>query len=258
MRWFDAGVNLLDDRLDPGLVISEAAEAGVDKICLITTHPDEWEKAAALYAAYPDSLCYTVGVHPHNAKVVNDDHYAQLKALASAPGVVAIGECGLDFNRNFSPPETQKAVFVRQLELAVELSLPVYLHERDAFETQRACLEPFLNDLKGGIAHCFTGDKVTMQAYLEMGLYIGITGWVCDPKRGDALREAIPSLPLDKLVLETDAPYLFPKTLRPKKRNNTPASIPHIAGTVAELLESTPAQISLNSYANSCRLFDLG
>lgn len=258
MKWFDAGVNLLDDRLDPTSVIAEAAEAGVDRICLITTHPDEWEKAAALYAAFPDSLCYTVGIHPHNAKVVEEAHYQQLKTFAARPGVVAVGECGLDFNRNFSPPETQQTVFIRQLELAVELGLPVYLHEREAFDTQQSCLSPFLKDLKGGIAHCFTGDKITLQAYLDMGLHIGVTGWVCDPKRGDALRDAITELPLDKLVLETDAPYLFPKTLRPRKRNNTPASIPHIGEAVAELLESTPAQISVNSYANSCRLFGLG
>ncbi|WP_414829574.1 TatD family hydrolase [Alteromonas sp. H39] len=258
MKWFDAGVNLLDDRLDPEAVIAEAASVGVDKICLITTHPDEWEKAASLYAAFPESLCYTVGVHPHNAKVVEEAHYDLLKAHARAPGVVAIGECGLDFNRNFSPQDTQKTVFIRQLEIAVEMGLPVYLHERDAFDTQQACLTPFLPRLKGGIAHCFTGDRATMQAYVEMGLYIGITGWVCDPKRGDALREAVPSLPLDRLVLETDAPYLFPKNLRPRKRHNSPASIPHIGQVVAELLESTPAQISVNSYANSCRLFGLG
>lgn len=258
MKWFDAGVNLLDNRLDPEAVISEAASAGVDKICLITTHPDEWEKAAALHAAFPDSLCYTVGIHPHNAKDVKQADYGRLKVCARLPGVVAIGECGLDFNRNFSPPDTQKAVFIRQLEIAAEMGLPVYLHERDAFETQQTCLKPLLHDLKGGIAHCFTGDKSTMQAYLDMGLYIGITGWVCDPKRGDALRDAVPSLPLERIVLETDAPYLFPKTLRPRKRHNSPASIPHIAEAVADLLQTTPAQISLNSYANSCRLFGLG
>lgn len=258
MKWFDAGVNLLDNRLDPEAVIADAARAGVDKICLITTHPDEWEQAAALYAAFPDSLCYTVGVHPHNAKDVEETHYARLKACATAPGVVAIGECGLDFNRNFSPPAIQKTVFTRQLEIATEMNLPVYLHERDAFNAQQACLNPFLQNIKGGIAHCFTGDKASMQAYLDMGLYIGITGWVCDPKRGVALREAVPSLPLERLVLETDAPYLFPKTLRPRQRHNSPASIPHIGAVVAELLESTPAQISLNSYANCCRLFGLG
>ncbi|MCU7553265.1 TatD family hydrolase [Alteromonas sp. ASW11-19] len=257
MQWFDAGVNLLDRRFDADAVLAEAREAGVKRICMITTHPDEWEAAASLYAAHPQQLCYTVGVHPHNAKDVRPEHYTQLRSVAAAPGVVAIGECGLDFNRNFSPPNVQREVFREQLKLAVALGLPVYLHERDAFADQQTILNEFAADLSGGLAHCFTGDQATMQAYLDMGLHIGITGWVCDPKRGESLREAVKALPLDRLILETDAPYLFPKSLRPRKRNNTPATLPHIATQLAELLESSTAELSNTSYANSCDLFGL-
>ncbi len=257
MEWFDAGVNLLDRRFDVAEVLAEARQAGVTRICLITTHPDEWEAAAGLYAAHPDQLCYTLGVHPHHAKDVRPEHYTRLQELATAPGVVAIGECGLDFNRNFSPPAIQQQVFREQLKLAVTLGLPVYLHERDAFAEQQAILNEFAAGLTGGLAHCFTGDTASMRAYLALGLHIGITGWVCDPKRGQALREAVTSLPLNRLILETDAPYLFPKSLRPRKRNNTPATLPHIATQLAEILESSPAELSNSSYANTCDLFGL-
>lgn len=257
MNWFDAGVNLLDSRFEPEPVIARAVEAGVNKLCLITTQPNEWDAAVALYQRFPEHLCYTLGCHPHNARLMADSDFTRLTGLLSEPGVVAVGECGLDFNRDFSPRDVQEQVFRRQLQIAAEHHLPVYLHERDAFDTQLACLDDYLDSLTGGIAHCFTADKDTMLAYLERGLYIGITGWVCDPKRGEALREAVKSLPLDKLIVETDAPYLFPKHHRPRARNNEPAFLPSIGGYLAELLEIPHDQVAQNSYANTCRLFGL-
>ncbi|GGW79261.1 TatD family hydrolase [Alteromonas halophila] len=257
MKWFDAGVNLTDDRLDAEAVITDALAASVQRLCVITTHPDEWQRARELHAQFPQQICYTLGVHPHHAKDVTEADFTRLRDMISLPGVVALGECGLDFNRNFSPQDTQIAVFKRQLSIAAETGKPVYLHERDAFDTQCACLKPVVSSLSGGIAHCFTQGQRQLDAYLEMGLYIGITGWVCDPKRGDALRQCIPSLPLDKLILETDAPYLFPKSLRPRQRNNTPSCLPHIGEQVASLYDISPAQISASSYANTCRLFGM-
>lgn len=257
MEWFDGGVNLLDKRFDAQTVIHRAQEAGVTRLCLITTHPDEWEPAATLFERYPDTLCYTVGCHPHNAKVMTEANFAELEYHLSFPGAVAVGECGLDFNRDFSPRDIQEAVFRQQLALAVKHQKPVYLHERDAFSLQIACIDSVAHKWVGGISHCFTGDGEEMKAYLARGLYIGVTGWLCDPKRGDALREAVKALPLDRLIVETDAPYLFPKNHKPKSKNNEPAFLPSIGTYLAELLQLSPQQIAQNSYANACRLFSL-
>ena len=255
MPWFDAGVNLLDRRFDPQEIISNAVDAGVSRLCIITTHPNEWDAAAALHQQFPQICSYTLGIHPHNAKDVVESDYARLRSMANDAGVVAVGECGLDFNRNFSPPDVQISVFEAQLALAVELNLPVYLHERDAFEQQVSCLQKVLPSLSGGIAHCFTGDTTQLNTYLDMGLYIGITGWAWDEKRGEALRNAIPTIPLERIILETDAPYLFPKTLRPRKRNNEPALLPHIGEQISELMQVAPDKLRDSSYANTCRLF---
>ncbi len=257
MPWFDAGVNLLDRRFDAAEVISRAKDAGVEKLCIITTHPNEWEAAFALYQNYPEQCCYTIGVHPHNAKDVMPQHYDALRRFAQNDGCVAIGECGLDFNRNFSPQDTQLAVFKSQLEIAADLNLPVYLHERDAFVEQISLLKAYMPRLKGGIAHCFTGKAEEVKNYLALGLYIGITGWVCDEKRGVDLREAVKHIPLEKLILETDAPYLFPKTMRPRKRNNEPAFLPHIARHLSELLNIDTDLLRKCSYANASQLFSL-
>ena len=257
MPWFDAGVNLLDKRFDADEVIQRAQEAGVEKLCVITTHPSEWDAAVLLYKKYPDQCCFTIGVHPHNAKDVTESDYDRLRELAQHQGCVAIGECGLDFNRNFSPQDVQLTVFEAQLKIAASLNLPVYLHERDAFSEQVQLLTQYMPQLKGGIAHCFTGTAEQVKTYLSLGLFIGITGWVCDDKRGEDLRDAVNHIPLDKLILETDAPYLFPKTLRPRKRNNEPAFLPHIAQQLGEYLQVDTDKLRISSYANSCELFSL-
>jgi TatD DNase family protein len=257
MKWFDAGVNLLDSRLQPEQIIMSAVDAGVSRLCVITTHPNEWQRAYELYQQFPEHICYTIGVHPHHAKDVTPQDWQTMRHAVTLPGVVAIGECGLDFNRNFSPKEQQIEVFERQLAVAVECQLPVYLHERDAFAQQHKILANVANTLAGGIAHCFTGTQEQMQAYLALGLYIGITGWVCDDKRGQDLRDSVRTLPLSKLILETDAPYLFPKNRRPRARHNEPAFLPAIGEYVAQLTKNTPSYISEVSYANSCQLFNI-
>ena len=257
MPWFDAGVNLFDDRMPAEQTITLAAQAGVDRLCLITTHPDEWEVAEQLYLQHPDRLCYTLGIHPHHAKDARPVHWDILIEKATLPGVVAIGECGLDYNRDFSPREVQRSVFERQLSIATELKKPVYLHERDAFDHQHQLLAQYISALPGGIAHCFTGDVAQMKSYLALGLYIGVTGWLCDEKRGSSLRDAVQQLPLERLILETDAPYLYPKTLKPRRRNNTPANLPHIGQALATLVKQELEIIEQASYTNSLTLFNL-
>ena len=191
---------MLDRRFDADEVIQRAKDAGVDKLCIITTHPKEWESAIALYNQYPNECCYTIGVHPHNAKDVSEKDYPLLRELAQQEGCVAIGECGLDFNRNFSPQSLQRDVFEEQLKIAVDVNLPVYLHERDAFSEQLSLLNRYMPNIKGGIAHCFTGSTEQVKQYLALGLYIGVTGWVCDEKRGEELRGAVKHIPLNRLV----------------------------------------------------------
>ena len=255
MAWFDAGVNMFDARMPVEQTIENALAAGVSRLCLITTHPDEWQQAEDYYHQYPQQLCYTLGVHPHNAKDARPDHWQELRARAERPGVVAVGECGLDFNRDFSPRDVQITVFKKQLELAQKINKPLYLHERDAFDEQVACLTPLIESIPGGIAHCFTGTSQQMQRYLQLGLHIGITGWVCDPKRGVSVREALPALPLERLILETDAPYLYPKSRRPRQRNNAPANLPHIGTEVASILGVDVEVLEVNSFNNARRLF---
>lgn len=257
MPWFDAGVNLFDDRMPAEATISQAKQEGVERLCLITTHPDEWSVAEQLYQQYPDTLCYTLGIHPHHAKDAKPHHWDTLITMAQSPGAVAIGECGLDYNRDFSPRQTQREVFEKQLSIAVQLNKPVYLHEREAFGDQCALLNRYMPTLPGGIAHCFTGNVKEMQSYLALGLYIGITGWLCDEKRGEALREAVLSLPLDKLILETDAPYLYPKTRKPRQRNNAPAFLPHVGHALATLIDQPVENVEMTSYKNSIALFNL-
>ena len=255
--WFDIGVNLTDPRLSDAHIISDAFAADVRYLAATGTDIESSIEAASLAARYPGQIYSTAGIHPHYAEDASADFIDRLRMLGHKPEVVAIGECGLDFNRNFSPAEDQLRVFEAQLQLAVELQKPVFLHERDAFDQQITLLEKYRRDLVGGVAHCFTGDNEQMQAYLNLDLYIGVTGWMCDEKRGGALREAVSQLPLNRLVLETDAPYLFPKTLKPKSRTNVPANLPHIAQQVARLKNVDVSDVQHAALNNSLSLFGL-
>ncbi|MCF4010753.1 TatD family hydrolase [Rheinheimera sp. UJ63] len=257
MRWFDCGLNLFSAQFaaQESAIIAAANAAGVTDCLLISSDLAESQKNLSFCQQHTG--CYsTAGVHPHQAANVGADWLQQLALQLQASHVLAIGECGLDFNRDFSPRDQQKKVFAEQLALAKQYQLPVYLHERDAFATQIAMLKE-QPPLRGGIAHCFTGDTNQLKAYLELGLYIGITGWLCDERRGQALQQAIQYLPADRLILETDAPYLTPRTIRPRPRHNTPALLPAIGSEVARLTGQSLAQVAEQSYQNSCRLLQL-
>lgn len=256
-KLFDIGVNLTNNRFndDVDAVVQRARDVGVSGILITGTSEQESQSAFELCQQYPQYCWATAGVHPHDAAQVSASFITNLRNLASHKGVVAIGECGLDFNRNFSPQDVQIDVFKQQIQLALELELPLFLHERDAYAIQMDILSAVTN-LKG-VAHCFTGTTEQMQGYLSLGLYIGVTGWLCDPKRGETLREAVKQLPLDRLLLETDAPFLTPKTLPGKVRRNEPCYLPHIAATIAELKQVSVQDIAQASYANAQRLFGI-
>ncbi|MEP0357524.1 MAG: TatD family hydrolase [Paraglaciecola sp.] len=259
MSWIDIGVNLADSRLDAEPVIQRAINAGIEKLIITGTSVQASSDALLLASKQPNTLYTTAGVHPHHAKDFTHKARTILKKLAKEKHVVAIGECGLDFNRNFSSPTQQLHAFEQQLQLASELGLPVFLHERDAFEAQIKLLKQYRHMLVGGVAHCFTGNLAQMNQYLDLGLYIGVTGWVCDTKRGQTLREAVPFLPLENLLLETDAPYLRPKGLpnnrKLDKGNNEPAYLPFIAAELASLMNIDKVKLQQTSYNNTHNLF---
>jgi len=257
--WCDIGVNLFSSQFDADrtATIDRAIANAVNQLVLIGSDiAESWQNVE--FCQQHSSCVTTAGVHPHQAASVNDDWLQQLRSLLSEPQVVAVGECGLDFNRDFSPRSVQQHFFASQLQLAKSLDKPVYLHERDAFATQIAMLQE--QHISNGVAHCFTGDTAQLKAYLDLGLYIGITGWLCDERRGDALRQALQYLPLDRILLETDAPYLLPRDIKPKPggRRNEPALLPHIAATIARLRHIDIDTLAEHCRVNTQRLFKIG
>lgn len=257
MQWFDAGVNLTNARFSAQIesTIAAAMQAGVVRMVVIGT--DLYHSAAALKLCeqFPEQLVATVGIHPHDAGSAPADFVAQLRHLSQHPSVCAIGECGLDFNRNFSTPTDQLRVFEAQLELAAERQLPVYLHERDALAEQMQLLSRYRDAIPRLFTHCFTGGPEQLRAYQQLDCYIGITGWVCDERRGQALQQALPLIAADRLILETDAPYLVPRTLRPRPRSNEPRFLPAIAEQVARLRQQEVNALTQQVWQNSLRLF---
>jgi TatD DNase family protein len=257
----DIGANLTHDSFDPDrdVVIGRALAAGVRRMIVTGATRSGSEQAVRLAADRPGELYATAGVHPHHASEYDADTHTLLQQLAKAPEVVAVGECGLDYFRNFSPENAQKKAFAAQLAIGVDAQKPVFLHQRDAHDDFVALLGEQIGNLVGGVAHCFTGGPKEMDEYLEMGLYIGITGWVCDERRGHDLQEAVPHLPLDRLLLETDAPYLMPRDLPEKLpgRRNEPCVLPHVLETVARLMGRDTADVASAATRNTERLFNL-
>ena len=257
----DIGSNLTHQsfNVDRDQVMARAAQAGVRRQMITGADLAGSVQAAALAAQRPGRLWCTAGVHPHHAQSFAAAQREELVALLTARHVVAVGECGLDYFRNLSPPEAQRRAFVTQLEIAVQVRKPVFLHQRDAHADFTAILHEFAGRLAGGVAHCFTGGVVELEAYLALGLHIGITGWACDERRGSDLRRSVPRIPADRLLIETDAPYLLPQDLKPKpkSRRNEPCYLPHIAASVARLRGETLETVAAATTRNAVALFAL-
>jgi TatD DNase family protein len=257
----DIGANLTHDSFAQDLdeVMARALQAGVRRQVVTGADLPSSRQAAALAAAHPLRLWSTAGVHPHHAKSFAASQGSELTDLLSLKSVVAVGECGLDYFRNLSPPAAQRAAFIAQLEIAAQVGKPVFLHQRDAHADFAAILKDFSGRLHGGVAHCFTGGEKELEAYLALGLHIGITGWACDERRGLELRGVVPRIPGDRLLIETDAPYLLPRDMVPvpRSRRNEPAFLPHIAATVARLRGETPEAVAAQTSGNAAALFAL-
>ena len=255
----DIGINLAHDSYDADReeVIARAAQAGVVQMIITGSSATSSRTALSLARQHGGSLFATVGVHPHHATELSAAVMTELAELALEPQVVAVGECGLDYYRNYSPHAAQREAFHRQLELATRCNKPVFLHQRDAHEDFLAMLREHGRALAGGVAHCFTGGAAELESYLELGLMIGITGWICDERRGAHLLELVRRIPAGRLLLETDGPYLLPRDLRPKpsSRRNEPVYLPHIAAVVARARGETVASLAQSSTEAARRLF---
>ncbi len=255
----DIGINLTHDsyHADREAVIARAAGAGVVQMIVTGASGASTRQAIELCRAHPGRLFATAGVHPHHASELTPGLLAELERLALEPQVVAVGECGLDYYRDYSPRAQQRQAFHRQLELAARVGKPVFLHQREAHADFAAILGEHLGSLSGGVAHCFTGGRAELESYLEMGLDIGITGWICDERRGGHLLELVRSIPSGRLLLETDGPYLLPRDLivRPATRRNEPAFLPHIAAVVAQARGEPLERLARHSTAAARRMF---
>jgi TatD DNase family protein len=257
----DIGINLSHDSFDADrdAVMTRAAEAGVVQMIVTGSSGPTTRASIDLARAHPGRLFATAGVHPHYATELSDDLLSELRALAALPEVVAVGECGLDYFRDLSPHDVQQRAFHRQLELAALVKKPVFLHQRDAHEDFLAILREHRPTLTGGVAHCFTGTRAQLQSYLKLDLAIGITGWICDERRGAHLLPLMRTIPADRLMLETDGPYLLPRNLpsKPLSRRNEPMYLPHIAATVARARRESVETLAASTTAAARKLFGL-
>ncbi|MDH4095684.1 MAG: TatD family hydrolase [Betaproteobacteria bacterium] len=257
MQLADIGANLghASFRDDLDAVVARARAHGVGTIVVTGTSVAESRRAVEIAEAH--GLYATAGVHPHHARDCDAQTIPALRDIARHPRVVAVGECGLDFNRNYSPHPDQEQWFLAQIELAAELGKPLFLHSRDAHPRFAEMLRA--HRVGRAVAHCFTGEAAELRAYLELGLYIGITGWICDERRGAHLLALVQQIPADRLLVETDAPYLTPRDLhpQPRARRNEPAFLPHILRAVARARGDDPAALAEVTTRNARTFFGI-
>lgn len=280
----DVGANLTNKKNSRDLdsVIQRAKDAGVQKIMVTGASIRSSKEALRLTRIYPGTLYSTAGVHPHDAKSwENPDTLQELESIATNPECVAIGECGLDYNRDFSDPETQRAVFHKQVELACQLNKPLIIHERAAQTDVLEVLSQYKNRLPPVLIHSFIGTAEEAQIYLNQGFYLGITGYLCKDKSDSGIRQLLEAgqAPLDKILVETDAPFMYPNTRASKLpvhvkdaltersmtflhryctfQRNEPCALPAIVEMVAAFMQTTPEEVALATAFNALKLFGL-
>jgi len=258
MNLIDIGVNFHASQLKGvgAELLARAADAGVTHILATGTSLSS-SRAALDFARHHPRVWATAGVHPHTAKEYAAATGDALASLWKEERVVAVGECGLDYNRMFSPVAEQRSAFEAQIQASLRTAKPLFLHCRDAFEDFHAMLREASQAGAHGVVHCFTDGAAQAEAFLALGFDIGITGWVTDTARGTALRDALRVIPVDRLHLETDAPYLRPRNAGKTRPYNEPALLPFVARAVAELKDLDVATLAAHATANSRRLFKL-
>lgn len=257
----DIGANLSHEsfRDDLGDVIKRACDSSIEAMILTGSDLESSLRAIEICADYPDYLYSTAGLHPHHASDYSQELANSLRELATQPCVKSLGETGLDFNRNYSPQAAQEKAFEEQLQLGVDLELPLFLHQRDAHHRFLPILKEFRDRLGNVVVHCFTGTREELYDYLDLDLYIGITGWVCDERRGYSLHPLLGSIPEQRLLLETDAPYLMPRNIRPRPstRRNEPANLLFVLDMIASCLQKDPEELASQTSRNARDFFAL-
>ena len=252
MHLIDIGANLTHESFDRDrdAVLARAREAGVARMVVTGASREHSPLALRLAQAHPGVLYATAGVHPHHAVEYTEECDAEMRALHAHPEVVAVGECGLDYFRDFSPRPAQRRAFERQLQIAVDTGKPLFLHQRDAHDDFVAMMKNFDGRLGPAVVHCFTGTRKELFDCLDQDWHIGITGWLCDERRGAHLRELVKNIPANRLMVETDAPYLLPRTVKPQPshRRNEPMYLAHI---VAELARDRGEEVEVTAAATT-------
>ena len=238
-------------------VITNAELEGVEKFVLLSASLADLELIKEIQIYAPEKFFITAGIHPHHATEILDSNYDDLLGRLQSINPNAIGETGLDYFRNISPPDVQKKSFSMHVEIAKELSLPLYLHQRNAHDDFIRIIKENRINFPKFIVHCFTGTQKELDEYLELGAYIGLTGWICDANRNIDLRQSIKNIPIDRMMIETDCPYLIPRNLpnKPKKNINEPKYLPHIANEIADLIGVEIDELKLATRNNAINFF---
>ena len=255
----DIACNFTSDRFDNDLdeVIERAITNNITKFGLICSRLSDIDKLIEIYNRYSKNMFFTLGVHPHHANEINEEYLEKLKEIISKNNPHAIGETGLDFFRNLSTYEEQVFAFEEQIKIAIKTNKPLFLHQRDSHDDFIKILRKYSSDISKAVVHCFTGTQEQLDDYLELDCYIGVTGWICDEKRNIELRETIKNIPLERLMIETDCPYLIPKDLpnKPKNNRNEPANLSHIAKVIAILMDVDELKLREQTFHNSESFF---
>ena len=256
-KLFDIACNFTSERFNSDLddVISSAINNNVDKFLVVSAELDDTKKIQKIKQEYPENCLITLGVHPHHAKTFNDKSPMIMDTYIKDINPNSIGETGLDFFRNISSYDEQIYAFNEQIKLAIKFNKPLFLHQRESHKEFIKVLKNYKGSLPPCVVHCFTGTQDELDAYLELGFFIGLTGWICDERRNKDLRSSIKNIPLDKLMIETDCPYLIPRNLKTKNNRNEPKHLPHIANEISLLMNIPLDEIILRTYNNSIKFF---
>ncbi len=256
----DIGANLAHDSFDPDrdVVLQRARQAGVAQIVITGSCADSNLRALDLARHHRGQLFATAGLHPHHASDWNDALADQLREFAADPQLVSLGECGLDYFRDLSPRPDQRRAFIAQLRIAIDAGKPVFLHQRDAHPDFVAILREHRAALSQVVVHCFTDTQAALEDYLALDCHIGITGWICDERRGKHLLDAVGIIPPTRLMIETDAPYLLPRTApKASHRRNEPANLIWVARAVAAATQRSVDEVARATALTARAFFSL-
>ncbi|MAR95284.1 MAG: hydrolase TatD [Gammaproteobacteria bacterium] len=256
----DIACNFTSERFDNDLdeVIDRAIVNNITKFALICSRLSDLNKLLEIYNQYSKDMFFTIGVHPHHANEINDEYLKNLKESINNNNPHAIGETGLDFFRNLSTYEEQVYAFEEQIKIAIDTNKPLFLHQRDSHDDFIKILKKYSSEISKAVVHCFTGTQEQLDDYLELDCYIGVTGWICDEKRNVELRKTIKNIPLEKLMIETDCPYLIPKNIveKPKNNRNEPSNLNHIVAEIGMLMGIDEDALRKETYINTKKFFN--